>query len=185
MRQTLGRLVVILSAVLLSIGLACGGRTSSSAEGETPADVPTEDAATTSTSGAPALANDIKIGSKVGNRILEFSMRLADGSTVSSTSLANAKKPAFLDFFATWCPTCRAELTRMRDVYPDYAERVAFFLVAVDPTESLDQLEETRRERSYPWPVAEPVGGMLSELTPLLELSECSFSATIGFQPLQ
>ena len=171
---------ILLLVGFLSIGLACGGRASSSAKGETP-DVHTEEAvrasATTSTSGAPALANDIEIGSKVGNRILEFSMRLADGSTVSSTSLANAKEPAFLYFFATWCATCRAELTRMRDVYPDYAERVSFFLVAVDPTESLDQLEETRRERNYTWPVAKPLGGMLRELRVIQESAKIGIDA--------
>ena len=42
------------------------------------------------------------IGIKVGNRIPDVSMRLTDGSTVSTGSLIGEGKPTFLFFFATW-----------------------------------------------------------------------------------
>ncbi len=167
-------LSVLFSVGLLGISLACGASTSSSPGLDTPPpDVASNGQAAvsilTSTPAPRSPSTNVDVGNKVGNRVPEFSIRLADESTVGSASLVSAKKPAFLYFFATWCPTCRAELTRMRDVYPDYAEEVAFFLVGVDPTESLDQLEKTRRERNYPWLVAEPLDDMLRELRVLRE----------------
>jgi len=42
------------------------------------------------------------IGTTVGNRIPDISMRLNNGSTVSTGSLIGEGKPTFLFFFATW-----------------------------------------------------------------------------------
>jgi peroxiredoxin len=46
--------------------------------------------------------SNIKTGTKVGERIPEFSMRLTDGSTLTSEDLVTEGKPVFLYFFATW-----------------------------------------------------------------------------------
>ena len=174
-------LSVMFSLGLLGISLACGASTPSSPERDTPSDVGSNGQATASilasTPAPRSPSANVDVGNKVGDRVPEFSVRLADGSTVGSASLVSTKKPAFLYFFATWCPTCRAELTRMRDVYPDYAGQVAFFLVGVDPTESLDQLEKTREERNYPWPVAEPLDDMLKELRVFRESAKIAIDA--------
>lgn len=174
-------LSVLFSVGLLGISLACGASTSSSPGRDTPPDIASNGQAAvsilTSTPAPRSPSTDVEVGNKVGNRVPEFSIRLADGSTVGSASLVSTKKPVFLYFFATWCPTCRAELTRMRDVYPDYAEQVAFFLVGVDPSETLDQLEKTRGERNYPWPVAEPLDDMLRELLVVRESAKIAIDA--------
>ena len=174
-------LSVLFLVGLLGISLACGASTSSSLGRDTPPDVASNGRATasilTSTPAPPSPSTNVDVGNKVGNRVPEFSVRLADGSTVGSASLVSTRKPAFLYFFATWCPTCRAELAPMRDVYPDYAGQVAFSLVGVDPTESLDQLEKTRGERNYPWPVAEPLDDMLKELRVFQESAKIAIDA--------
>ena len=54
-------------------------------------------------------------------------------------------------------------MRRLRDIYPDYADRVAFYAVGADPTESLSRLESYRQQEGYPWPVAEAVGPMLRD----------------------
>ena len=61
------------------------------------------------------------------------------------------------------------------EIYPPFADEVSFFAVGQDPTESLDDLERTRQERGYPWPVAEPVGRMLSDLRVLQESTKIAF----------
>jgi hypothetical protein len=43
-----------------------------------------------------------KIGSKVGERVPDFEMSLADGTIVTSASLIENDRPAFLFFFATF-----------------------------------------------------------------------------------
>ena len=42
------------------------------------------------------------IGTRVGNKIPDVSMRLNNGNTVSTNSLIAEGKPTFLFFFATW-----------------------------------------------------------------------------------
>ncbi len=55
----------------------------------------------------PSFSADIastsaKIGTKVGNRMPDVSMRLNNGNTVSTGGLIGEGKPTFLFFFATW-----------------------------------------------------------------------------------
>ncbi len=42
----------------------------------------------------------------------------------------------------------------MKDVYPEFADRVDFYAVGQDPSESLEKMERYRVEQGYPWPVA-------------------------------
>ena len=43
----------------------------------------------------------------------------------------------------------------MKEVYPEFADRVDFYAVGQDPSESLEKMERYRQEQGYPWPVAE------------------------------
>ncbi len=54
--------------------------------------------------GEPELSpsTGLEIGSKVGNHLPEFDLRLVDGSTVNSAELVSTGKPTFYFFFATW-----------------------------------------------------------------------------------
>ena len=42
-----------------------------------------------------------EVGAEVGNRVPEFELGLADGSTITATDLVSSARPAFLFFFAT------------------------------------------------------------------------------------
>ena len=90
-------LFVIGLAVITGAALACGSQES---QAEAPA------AAADSTQPAappqPAAPVIVKVGSKVGQRVPDFSMQLGDRSTVTSEELVSTGKPVFLYFFATW-----------------------------------------------------------------------------------
>ena len=43
----------------------------------------------------------------------------------------------------------------MKGVYPEFADRVEFYAIGQDPTESLAKMESYRIQQGYPWPVAE------------------------------
>jgi len=58
----------------------------------------------------------------------------------------------------------------MKDIYPDYADQVAFYAVGQDPTESLELMEAYRKQQGYPWPIAETAPKTLSTLR-VLQLS--------------
>jgi hypothetical protein len=54
-------------------------------------------------------------------------------------------------------------LRRLKDVWPEFADQVAFYAIGVDPTESLDRLESYKENQGYPWPMAIPSRRMLSD----------------------
>ena len=68
-------------------------------------------------------------------------------------------------------------MRRLKEIYPDYSEEVAFYAVGTDPTESLRHLEEDREEEGYPWPVAEPVGRMLADFRILRQSTKIAFDS--------
>ena len=43
----------------------------------------------------------------------------------------------------------------MKDVYPEFADKVDFYAIGQSPFESIDQLESFRIKEGYPWPIAE------------------------------
>ena len=63
----------------------------------------------------------------------------------------------------------------MMDIYPEFADQVALYAVGQDPTETLDDLERTRNERGYTWPVAKPIDKMLADLRVLQESTKIAF----------
>ena len=71
-----------------------------------PTAVPTVPSAPTATAvptaPTPTPAPAVAVGSSVGERVPEFTLSLADGSTVSATRLIQAERPTFLFFFASF-----------------------------------------------------------------------------------
>lgn len=67
-----------------------------------PTPAPTATAVPPTPTTIPTPAPAVAVGSSVGERVPEFTLSLADGSTVSATSLIQAERPTFLFFFASF-----------------------------------------------------------------------------------
>ena len=100
-----GLSVVALLPAVLGFVLACTSgapSTPSSAPAPTP-ETPTSPAvAQTSRKIEGRSSSTAKVGRLVGDRVPSFTMRVVDGSRVTSTGLLREDKPVFLYFFATW-----------------------------------------------------------------------------------
>ena len=42
----------------------------------------------------------------------------------------------------------------LKDIYHRYQDEVSFYAIGVDPSESLQLLEQYKQAQGYPWPVA-------------------------------
>ena len=91
MRLPIGKISVVLSVGVFIFGLACDAQPP---EPEAPAVI--------SGLASESRTSNVKIGTKVGERLPAFSMRLTDRSTLTSEDLVTEGKPVFLYFFATW-----------------------------------------------------------------------------------
>ena len=57
----------------------------------------------------------------------------------------------------------------MKDVYPEFEDRVDFYAIGQDPFESIEIMESYRKEQGYPWPVAKIDPGVLKDLRVLVQ----------------
>ena len=80
-----------------------------------------------------------------------FTVEMFDGSTVSLAELRG--KVVLLNFWATWCPPCREELTHVQEEIIDrFAERPFVFL-PVSRGESREAVAVFREETGYEFPM--------------------------------
>ena len=56
------------------------------------------------------------------------------------------EKPVFLNFWATWCPPCIAELPGIQDLYHKYGDKVNFVIVS---NETRAEVRAFAKERDY------------------------------------
>ena len=104
---------------------------------------------------APAAANSAASPAAVGTLTATFTGRTLDGRAVHPSDFAG--KVLVLNFWATWCPPCRAETADLISSFKSLAgPRVAF--LGVDTTESADVVKSfvTLKGVKYPTALAGP-----------------------------
>ena len=117
------------------------------------------------------------VGHSVGDRILPFTARLVDGSTVRSDELLRQSKPTFIFFFKPGCSVCFAEARRLKNIYPDYAGRVTFLALSYSPTFDLDHGEEVWEQENWPWLIGEPMGTMARDYRVVVSSTKIAFDS--------
>ena len=84
-------------------------------------------------------------------------MEFTDAITGSPVSVKSLKgRVVIIDFWATWCGPCVAEMPKMMQLYAQYHDRgVEFIGVSLDRPEEtggLDRLKEFVKKNGIPWP---------------------------------
>lgn len=89
-----------------------------------------------------------------GNR-MEIFGTLLDGEKFDPATLAG--KVVLVDFWATWCGPCVAEIPAMREHYAKYHDR-GFEIVGVSCDDDKDVVEEFVARENIPWPMLHDEG---------------------------
>jgi thiol-disulfide isomerase/thioredoxin len=76
---------------------------------------------------------------------------LLDGKPVMLDQLKG--KVVMVNFWATWCPTCRAEMPQWQKFYDAYKDK-GFELIAVSIDEDEKELRTVAKERGFTFPIA-------------------------------
>lgn len=69
----------------------------------------------------------------------------------NTSNLSDAKNQVIIiNLWATWCPPCIAEMPSFQSLYDDYGDRVAFYFVSNEKTETLNRFMD---RHNYTMPI--------------------------------
>ncbi len=84
-----------------------------------------------------------------------------DGSTFNTNNIQNDGKPIIIDFWATWCSPCKAELNAIAEDYADWQQETGVKLVAVsiDDARNVDKVAPYVNGKGWEYEVLSDVNG--------------------------
>jgi len=75
--------------------------------------------------------NAAEQGVMTNNIAPDFEVTNQQGGTFKLSNY-KGKKPVYLIFWATWCPTCESEIPQFKQLYKDFGERVEILAINAD-----------------------------------------------------
>jgi cytochrome c biogenesis protein CcmG/thiol:disulfide interchange protein DsbE len=112
----------------------------------------------------------------VGHPAPGFSLTTTSGETFKLSDLRG--KPVVLNFWATWCPPCRAELPELQAASQSLGSQVAF--VGVDQAETPDQVRAFAEKLGITYPIPLDENGDASRLYAVRSLPTTFFIDRAG-----
>lgn len=85
------------------------------------------------------------------SRAPEFALQTLDGTTINSTDLRG--KVVLLNFWATWCPPCTAEMPDLNALYREYGSARNFMVLGVDFEEDAETVGPFVQQYGLEFPV--------------------------------
>jgi len=93
----------------------------------------------------------------VGSKAPDFTLSGIDGTQISLSDFEG--KTVLLTFWASWCPTCRAENEHLKEIYPDYKNE-EFEILAVSLDRSKTNWEKAVEKDGITWPQVSDLKGV-------------------------
>ena len=100
-------------------------------------------------------------GVNQGNQARDFTLEALDGTEVSLKDYKG--RVVLVNFWATWCPPCKAEIPDILSVYEDRKDD-GFVVLGVNVEESLEQVEPFVDELRMTYPVLLDESGRLFKM---------------------
>jgi peroxiredoxin len=103
---------------------------------------------------AQATAQDgFESHTRVGQQMPAFSFSTLDGKKLSIEELKG--KVVYVNFWATWCPPCLAEMPRMeREIWQKYKSSPDFYMVAIAREQTVEEITPFLRQNRLTFPAA-------------------------------
>ena len=88
---------------------------------------------------------------KVGDAAPDFTVTMFDGNEVTLSKLKG--KVVLVNFWATWCPPCREELTHVEKEIIEAFEGQDFVFLPISRGEKRETVEKFRKKMGYSFPM--------------------------------
>jgi len=85
-----------------------------------------------------------------------------NNKTLSTTDLKG--KVVFINFWATWCPPCRAEMPSINNLYKEFSKDERFVFLFINEDEDAAKVTDYLNEKGYKLPVTKAVGPIPKEV---------------------
>ena len=86
----------------------------------------------------------------VGTQIRDFEAETLDGEIVSVSGASDGKEVILLEFWASWCGPCRAEIPHMKQAYSEHGPN-GFEIFSFTVDDEREDWEEASLEEDLPW----------------------------------
>lgn len=93
-------------------------------------------------------------GPLVGNRV--ESLRINNDDGTAEQLHFPLDKPVFIEFWASWCPNCIANIPKLNGLYREYGTQLKFFGLSLDRNEQTMRGAMERHQILYPCTKAKP-----------------------------
>ncbi|OXS79357.1 redoxin domain-containing protein [Domibacillus enclensis] len=103
--------------------------------------------------------SDDQTGIALGDRAPDFKLQTMDGEEVNLSDYKGKK--VFLNFWATWCPPCKAEMPHMQAFYEEQPEDVE--ILAVNLEESTEKAADFAKQYELTFPILMDADGTVAE----------------------
>lgn len=88
---------------------------------------------------------------KTGQQVPAFTVKMFDGTAVNIQDLKG--KVVLVNFWATWCPPCRQELTRVQKDIIDRFKGKDFVFLPISRQEKYETVKAFRKKTGYTFPM--------------------------------
>lgn len=88
---------------------------------------------------------------KVGDEVPAFSVTTLEGKEINIAALKG--KVVFLNFWATWCPPCHAEMPRLQKEIWERHKGNNFEMIAIVREQTGEEIIECRQKYKYSFPM--------------------------------
>lgn len=102
----------------------------------------------------------------------DFELKTVDGQVYKLSDLKG--RPVMLNFFATWCPPCRAEMPLLEETYKQYKDQ-GFVILAVNLNESDVAVTSFQQKMGITFPIVIDKGDHVSQAYDIVPLPTSYF----------
>jgi cytochrome c biogenesis protein CcmG/thiol:disulfide interchange protein DsbE len=93
--------------------------------------------------------------SLLNSKLPSVQVKTINGTNINTSTFSNNGKPIIIDFWATWCKPCIAELNAIDDEYTDWQKEtgVKIIAVSIDDAKTMARVQSFIREKGWAYEV--------------------------------